>query len=66
MPKKRERNVVVFYFEKDSYGWAVRTLSRKIWCIFVLAILKTNPFSNHLYKCNFIQNLDFERILEYL
>ena len=28
MPKKRERNVVVFYFEKDSYGWAVRTLSK--------------------------------------
>ena len=31
----------------------------KFWCIFILAILKTNPFSLHLYKCNFIQNLDF-------
>ena len=34
--------------------------ARKFWCIFVLAILKTNPFSHHLYKCNFIQNLDFQ------
>ena len=33
--------------------------ARKFWCTFVLAILKTNPFSHHLYKCNFIQNLDF-------
>ena len=36
--------------------------ARKFWCIFVLAILKTNPFSHHLYiKCNFIKNLDFKR-----
>ena len=28
--------------------------ARKFWCIFVLAILKTNPFSHHLYKCNFM------------
>ena len=33
--------------------------ARKFSSIFVLAILKTNPFSHHLYKCNFIQNLDF-------
>ena len=33
--------------------------AKKFWCTFVLAILKTNPFSQHLYKCNVIQNLDF-------
>ena len=33
--------------------------ARKFWCIFVLAILKTKPFSHHLSKCNFMQNLDF-------
>ena len=33
--------------------------ARKFWCIFVLAILKTNPFSHHLSRCNFMQNLDF-------
>ena len=31
----------------------------KFWCIFVLAILKTSPFSHHLYKCNFIQDVVF-------
>ena len=34
--------------------------------IFVIAVLKTNPFSHHLYKCNFIQNLDFWRFFVYL
>ena len=34
--------------------------------IFVLEILKTNPFSHHQYKCNFIQNLDFLRFFVYL
>ena len=33
--------------------------ARKFWCIFVLAVLKTNPFSHHLSKCNFIQNWTF-------
>ena len=33
--------------------------ARKFWCIFVLAILTTNPFSHHLSWCDFIQNLDF-------
>ena len=38
----------------------------KFWSIFVLAILKTNPFSQHLSKFNFIQNLDFQRLFVYL
>ena len=33
--------------------------ARIFWCTFVLSILKTNLFSHHLYKCNFIQNLEF-------
>ena len=33
--------------------------ARKFWCIFVLAISKTNPFFHHLFKYNFIQNFDF-------
>ena len=40
--------------------------ARKFWCIFVLAIFKTNPFSHHLSKCNFIQNLDSKRYFVYL
>ena len=36
---------------------------RKFWWIFVLAILKANSFSHHLYKCNFIQNLNFYAFL---
>ena len=32
----------------------------------VFSILKTNPFSHHLFKCNFIQNLDFKRFFVYL
>ena len=33
---------------------------------FVLAILKTNPFSHHLYKRNLIQNLDFYQYSAFL
>ena len=33
--------------------------ARKFGGIFVLGILKTKPFSYHLKKGNFIQNLDF-------
>ena len=29
--------------------------ARKFWCVFVPAILKTNPFSHHLSKYNFIK-----------
>ena len=32
----------------------------------VFSFLKTNPFSQHLYKRNFIQNLDFYRFYVYL
>ena len=60
---------VIDYLMKALYKWlklflgSVRMLlniifrCRKFSCIFVLAILKTNPFPRHLYKCNFIQNL---------
>ena len=40
--------------------------ARKVWSIFVIAILKTDPFSHHLSKRNFIQNLDFCRFFVYL
>ena len=33
----------------------------KVWCIFVLAILKTNLLSYHRSKRNFLLNLDFQR-----
>ena len=36
--------------------------ARKFWRIFVLAILKTNPFSHHLSKCNFFQNISLKRL----
>ena len=60
---------VIDYLMKALYKWlklflgSVRMLlniifrCRKFSCIFVLAILKTNAFPRHLYKCNFIQNL---------
>ena len=35
--------------------------ARKFWFIFFLAILKTNLFSHHLSKCNFILYFDFSR-----
>ena len=38
----------------------------KVWCIFVLAILKTNLLSYHRPKRNFILNLDFQRFFVYL
>ena len=40
--------------------------AKKFWCTLVLAILKTNLYSHHLYKCNFIQNMDFQCFLVYL
>ena len=30
--------------------------ARKFWCIFVFAILETNCLSEHLSKCNLMQN----------
>ena len=58
---------VIDHFKK-RYKWLKLFLSsvRKFWCIFVVAILKTNPFSHHLSKCNFIQNFDFWRFFAYL
>ena len=37
--------------------------ARKFGHIFVLAILKINPFSHHLYKSNFVQNWTFSAFL---
>ena len=38
-----------------------RQNSGEFWCIFFLAILKTNLISQHLSTCNFILNFDFQR-----